>query len=1160
MTRVGKNAATSWEELGKSARVRVSLAGRMLVESGDLVVDESRFPGRQARLVFAYLVSEHARPVPRDELADAIWGETPPPTWEKALIGIVSKLRTLLAECGLDGAAAITSAFGCYQLHLPDGSWIDLEAARDVLGAADEAFAAGDFSGAGSAAEHAAMLVRTSFLPGEEGLWVEAKRRELQAMLVQALDRLTDASLEVGDSGEAVRWASEAVELEPLREAGYQRLMRAHAAADNQAEALRAYERCRKRLAEELGAHPSAATQAIHLDILRGQGAEAESAPAAAALRGGQTSVALEPPVATSHGALQGGGLRRTPVRRRLLLVAGTGLVLAAGVATLTQVMGGSSRAPAITPNSLGAIDPASGRIVAEIPVGARPGALAFGSGSLWVANLDDRTISRVDPEGDAVLRTIPVGDSPLDVTTAAGAVWSVSTVPGADSVTVRRIDPGFDEIVKTIRVASFPQGSASVAAGRGIWVAPSLGLLTRLDPASNTRTAEIDVASSPTSVAVGRDAVWVADTFADTVTRVDPTGALSTIPVGHGPAAVAIGAGAVWVVDGLDDSLVRIDPETRAVTTTIHVGHSPVAVAVGAGAVWVANNRDGTISKVDPRRLGVVKTIPVGGRPAHLLFAARRLWVTVQANLLTGASAVSASEGSVAHVNSQTDLDSLDPALAYLFTSWQVEYATCAKLLNYPDRLAPQGSRLEPEVAQALPRRSADGKTYTFTIRSGFRFSPPSNEPVTAETFKYGIERTLDPRMHSPARLFASDIAGESAYEAGRAAHISGITASGNRLTIKLVRPSGDLPTRLAMPFFSAVPLGTPVDPHGLRLIPSAGPYYVASYEPGQGAVLKRNPNYAGGRSHHLAEIDLTTRVGRAQTVAEIEAGTVDYALDGVPPTADATLAQRYGPGSPAAKAGHQRYFSDPLLLTYFLALNTSRPLFANVNLRRAVNYAIDRTALARLGIVSNRFPSKPTDQYLPPGIPGSRNVHIYPLKPDVRRARRLTRGRRGRAVLYTCNTTPCPQSAQIIKTDLKAIGIDVDVHLFPLEALFGKIAARGEAFDLATIGWGADYPDPADFLNLLLDGHSIRAKGNVNYAYFDDPHYNQKLEAAARLAGAKRYQAYAGLDVELARNAAPWVALANTTNRDFFSRRMGCQVYQPIYGIDLAALCIPR
>ena len=1151
MAGVGKKAATSRKEIGKSARIRITLAGRMLVESNDLVVDESRLPGRQARLVFAYLVSEHARPVPRDELGDAIWGETPPPTWEKALIGIVSKLRAVLAECGLEGVAAITSAFGCYQLHLPEGSWIDLEAAVAALDAADEAFAAGDLAAARSRAEHAATLVRHAFLPGEEGPWVETKRRELHALLVRALDRLTDACLGLGDADDAVNWADEAVGLEPLREAGYQRLMRAHAAADNQAEALRVYERGRTRLDEELGVHPSAATKAIHLEILRGE--PAEPGP-------GKTSVAPEPPAAAADGSGARGGPRRTP--RRRTLVAATGLAVAATAGTLAQVLGGSSSAPTpVAANSLGAIDPVSGRIVAEIPVGARPRGLAFGSGSLWIANLDDRTISRVDPEADTVLRTIPVGDAPLDVTTAAGAVWSVSAVPAADSVTVRRIDPSFDEIVKTIHVASFPQGSASLAASRSsVWIAPSLGLLTRLDPASNTRTAQIDVASSPTSVAVGADAVWVADGLADTVTRVDPTGALSTIPVGHGPAAVAIGAGAVWVADGLDDALVRIDPETRAVTTTIRVGQSPVAVAVGAGAVWVANNRDGTISKVDPRKLEVVRTIAVGGRPAGLLFAARRLWVTVQADVRSGAGAVSADEGGIAHVNSQTDLGSLDPALAYQYTSWQLEYATCAKLLNYPDRPAPQGSRLEPEVAQALPRRSADGMTFVFTIRSGFRFSPPSNAPVTAETFKYTIERTLDPRLQSPARLFAGDIAGEAAYESGKAAHISGVVARGNQLTIKLVRPSGDLPARLAMGFFCAVPVGTPADPHGLRVIPSAGPYYIASYEPGQGAVLKRNPNYAGRRPHHLAEIDVTSGLGRAQTVAQIEAGAADYALDGVPGASDARLTRRFGPGSAAARAGRQRYFANPLLLTYFLALNTSRPLFATATMRRAVNYAIDRTALAHLGIVSNRAPSEPTDQYLPPGVPGFRDVHIYPLTPNFGLARKLARARGGHAVLYTCNTPPCPQAAEIIKADLEAIGVDVEVRAFPLEVLFGKVATRGEPFDLATIGWGADYPDPADFLNLLLDGHSIQASGNVNYAYFDDPRYNRKLAAAARLTGPKRYRAYADLDVQLARDAAPWVGLANPTNRDFFSARMGCESYQPVYGIDLAALCIRR
>ena len=99
------------------------------------------------------------------------------------------------------------------------------------------------------------------------------------------------------------------------------------------------------------------------------------------------------------------------------------------------------------------------------------------------------------------------------------------------------------------------------------------------------------------------------------------------------------------------------------------------------------------------------------------------------------------------------------------------------------------------PEAAQSLPTRSADGKSYTFTIRRGFRFSPPSNESVTAQTFKYTIERTLTPRMRSPLAPEFRDIVGASAYMAGKATHISGVVAHRNALTIRLTAPGSRHP-----------------------------------------------------------------------------------------------------------------------------------------------------------------------------------------------------------------------------------------------------------------------------------------------------------------------------------------------------------------------------
>ena len=180
--------------------------------------------------------------------------------------------------------------------------------------------------------------------------------------------------------------------------------------------------------------------------------------------------------------------------------------------------------------------------------------------------------------------------------------------------------------------------------------------------------------------------------------------------------------------------------------------------------------------------------------------------------------------------------------------------------------------------MAESLPSRSRDGKTYTFTIRKGFRFSPPSNEPVTAQTFKYTIERALSPKLEGPAGQFASDIAGTRDYVEGRARHIAGISASGDKLTIELTRPAGDFPSRIAMPFFAAVPTDTPIDP-GLGKVASAGPYYVASFDPDEGVVLKRNPNYHGPRPGRPRQIRLSVGIGRARGAADVESGTADYA-----------------------------------------------------------------------------------------------------------------------------------------------------------------------------------------------------------------------------------------------------------------------------------------
>ena len=291
-----------------------------------MVIDEGRFPGRQGRLLFAYLVAEQGRAVPRDELAEALWGEAPPATWEKALTVLVSKLRAVLSDGGIDGTAALTGAFGCYRLELPAGSWVDIVEAARAADEAETALSAGGPEQAKTAAALAETLVRQPFLPGDDGAWVEEKRRQIGDVRVRALSVLAETSLSSRDAREAVKWSAEIVALEPFRESGYRQLMQAHVAAGNRAEALRVYERCRRLLADELGTYPSPETEAIYRGLLEQASPDVVDVP---------TSGEEHEPHLAAAGA--------TP-RRKLVWVVAALAVAAAGVAAIFATRSGGSR------------------------------------------------------------------------------------------------------------------------------------------------------------------------------------------------------------------------------------------------------------------------------------------------------------------------------------------------------------------------------------------------------------------------------------------------------------------------------------------------------------------------------------------------------------------------------------------------------------------------------------------------------------------------------------------------------------------------------------------------------------------------------------------------------------------------------------------------
>jgi oligopeptide transport system substrate-binding protein len=521
-----------------------------------------------------------------------------------------------------------------------------------------------------------------------------------------------------------------------------------------------------------------------------------------------------------------------------------------------------------------------------------------------------------------------------------------------------------------------------------------------------------------------------------------------------------------------------------------------------------------------------------------------------------SGASAASgpAQKGGTFRYSLDTDIDYVDPALAYYSLSWQIEYATTALLMSYPDAPAPRGSRLVPEVAQGFPKISKDGKTYTFTLKKGVRFS--NGAKVTAANYAAALNRNLNPKMASPAQPFIEDVVGASNVIDGKATKAAGVKVlSPYKLQIRLTKRAPDLLSRLAMPFFAPIPANMPINADGVGApILGTGPYYIAKWEPKRTITLLRNRFYTGPRPHNVNRVEYDIGLPLPTIRLNIESNATDFGP--VPPAAHAELGQKYG----VRKSSPGQYFVNPSAAFRYLAMNHDRPLFGgsglgNVGLKKAVNNAIDRIAMinqrgAYAGVIN--------DQYMPPSMRGFKNAAIYPSRPNVARARSLAQGnlRGGKGVLYTCNTGPCIPTAEIVQNNLKAIGLDMEIKTFPRAVQFTKSGTRGEPFDMSLEGWHMDYFDPYDFI-FLLDGSTIRPANNSNYSYFNNPQYNRKIAAAASLVGQARYRAFGNLDVDLAKNAAPLASYITDNQRYLVSKSTGCFFYQPVYELDIASIC---
>ncbi|TML54505.1 MAG: ABC transporter substrate-binding protein [Actinobacteria bacterium] len=517
-------------------------------------------------------------------------------------------------------------------------------------------------------------------------------------------------------------------------------------------------------------------------------------------------------------------------------------------------------------------------------------------------------------------------------------------------------------------------------------------------------------------------------------------------------------------------------------------------------------------------------------------------------------------SSGGIFEVGDTGNLDSVDPAIANETTSWMFEAATGANLFR------DSGGLVIPEVAKRFTV-SKNGRVYRFLLRSGYRFS--DGQAVRAASFAYAIKRSLNPDLDSPGGSYVVDqrglnIVGALRYAAGRADSVSGVHASGLNLTIKLVRADPSLLTVLAMPFFQAASSKLPLTREAIGVqqvgdLPTAGPYTWSYNAPNQQANIVRNPYYTGTRGRHVDGVELDMQLDPETCFQETQASQLD--LGCLPPGHRAAVAQQNGV-SRSKPVGTGRFWIKSSPVEWTLLFNFRRLFAGNPQLRQAVSWALDRTAMADQ---IDPYAMTPWTHSIPPGFPGvvtAQRLQPYSLKPDLAKARQLAVGHMGDGsihVAYQSEGKAGPLTAEAVRQALVGLGFDasrIEMRGFSGYDLYTAADTHGTPFDLVVgMGFGVPMPsaDPASFVGEGLVGLGLGDFDPANASY------NKAFHILSRtLNGKARLRALGRFDVQVMKNFAPVAVLSVSNDLTFFSDRVDPESlrYSPDYGWSFTAL----
>ena len=517
------------------------------------------------------------------------------------------------------------------------------------------------------------------------------------------------------------------------------------------------------------------------------------------------------------------------------------------------------------------------------------------------------------------------------------------------------------------------------------------------------------------------------------------------------------------------------------------------------------------------------------------------------------GQSTGTPKKGGTITLSYYSEPSSLDPAIAWNLIDWSVEHCIFQSFLKYNPKPGVEGTKLIPCLATEVPSTqnggiSADGLTYTFHLKHGIKFQPPISREVTAQDFKYTIERVLDPKTTPvpPGQSFYLNITGAKAFNSGKATEVTGITTP-DTYTVKIQLDSPDLSflNAVTMEFCDVIPKewvdkwGRNIGRHPL----GTGPYMFVSWSPGQEIVLKRNPNYWDPDHVWADEIDYMMSFNPSTALLKLQRGEVDVLGDNVPPSDVVRIKND--------PSWSKYLFSQPLLATNYLYMDVLLKPFDNVKVRQAVSWAINRDKLVKL----QAGQAVALYQIYPPGMPGyQEGVKYYGYDPTKAKQLLTEAGFPNgfKTQLYTDNVDPDPKLMQSVQNDLAAIGIQADLRTMSNNAYYTFGSEPGKS-TMGSTGWWVDYPDPSDWIGPQFSKASA-VPGGMNWSFWWTPELEKMYtEAQAMTDPQARIAKYTDMQKYIVEQA-PYATLYSYIETTMCSKTLGGFYLHLIYQFDPA------